>query len=72
MSFGRDRTNCIQFLLWIQEAFIAAGDIVVHFDAEDIALLGVANDAFSVGMIQAISTNPHVVGPVLLGVLRGG
>ena len=57
----------LQFLLWIDEAFVAPGNIVVHFNAKDVAFLGVADDLFRVVALQAIGPDAHVVSPVLAG-----
>ena len=34
-----------QILLWMGKAFVAAGDVLVHFDAEGTAFLGAFREA---------------------------
>ncbi len=60
------RANCLQLLLRVYEAFVAAGNVVVNFDTEDAILLRAAHNLLGIIVAQPISADPNVVGPVLL------
>ena len=44
VSLGGQLPDGRELRLRIQEALVAAGDVVVHLDAEDMAVRGIAHD----------------------------
>ena len=56
-----------QLLFRIDETLVPPGNIVVHFDAKDVALLGVADNLLRIVGLQAVRPDAHVVGPILAG-----
>ncbi|PWT80229.1 MAG: hypothetical protein C5B58_12100 [Acidobacteria bacterium] len=59
--------NGFQFCRWIEKAFVAAWYIVIHFHAEDVPLLGVANDGVRVVPMKTIGADADAVRPILIG-----
>ena len=66
-AFSATARMARSFSSGIDEALVAPGNIVVHFNAEDVALLGVADNLFRIVGLQAVRPDAHVVGPILAG-----
>ena len=64
LSHGADR---LQLLFRIHEAFVSPGNVVVHLNPEDVALLGVADNLLRVVGLQSVRPDANVVGPILAG-----
>ena len=54
-----------ELLLRMEEALVAAGDVVVHLDAEHMAVGGLAHDRGGPLLRGAIAADPNAVCPVL-------
>jgi len=67
MSFLGNRVNGSQFFRGIDKTFETAGDIVVHFDAENVGVGGPADNLIRFIHTQSVTGNTHVVRPVLIG-----
>ena len=60
-----ERANVSQLHVGIEEALVASGDVVVHLDAKDMAVRGVAHDVGGRPSAQAVAGDAHAMGPVL-------
>src|SRR5579872_768690 len=59
------RLDCSQLLCGIQKAFVPSGNVIVDFDAKDVASLGVSDNVFRIVDAQAVCPDANVIGPVL-------
>src|SRR5580704_6598344 len=57
--------NRLQLFFWLEEAFVAPRDIVVDFNAEYPARLGLIDNLLRVAALQAVGPNAGIVSPVL-------
>ena len=55
----------LQLFFRIDKALVASGNIVVHLNAEDVAVLRVGDNLVRVVWLQAVRPDAYVVGPVL-------
>ena len=67
VRFLGECADVVQLLGRIEEAFVAARDVVVDLDAEDLAGGGVGNNFVRAFLPQTVGANADVVGPVLAG-----
>src|SRR4051812_30726368 len=63
----RDGFDGREFFLGMQVALVAAGDVVVDFNAEDAGAGGIGDDLVGVTALQAVGADAHVVRPILTG-----
>src|SRR3954471_2666722 len=61
-----DVMNRLQLRLRMQKALVAPRNVVVHFNSEYVAGPRAAHDLECIAPLEAVSTNAHIVGPVLL------
>src|SRR5712692_5624134 len=60
--------NRCQLFLWMEKALVPARDVVVDFDSEDVTVLRLAHDAWSIVLrVKGPGGDADVVGPVLAG-----
>ena len=58
-----------EFLSRIEKALVASGDVVVHFNAEDVIFGRLAYDLIRIVTIQAVGADAYLMGPILFGLL---
>src|SRR5271154_5088516 len=64
MGFFSDSADGFQLLFWIQKTLIAALDVVIHFNAEDVVTGGAGDDRVSVGIAKSPRADADIVCPV--------
>src|ERR1043166_3694236 len=66
-------TKSVQLLCWIQKTFVAAGNIIVHFNAVNMIFGSIANNFFQrdIAMVQSVSADANLMSPILLCLLSG-
>ena len=62
--------NDLQFLCGVEKTFVASGNVVVHFNAEDMIFGRLAYDLIRIVAVQTVRADAYVVGPILFGLLR--
>src|SRR6266700_8004064 len=62
----RYSADCGQFLFWMQEAFVTPRNVVVRFNAEDVALVRLADNLLSAPRAQRPRADTDIVCPVLV------
>ena len=60
----------LQFFFRMQKAFVASGNVVVHFDPEHSAGLRIAHNLQRIAAFQPIGADANVVSPVLFFGIR--
>ena len=59
-------TNRGEFFLRMQEALVAAGNVVVHLDAEHVTIPRISYDLVGVVALESVSRDAHKIRPILL------
>src|SRR5882762_9317322 len=65
MGFFGDATNGFELLFGMKKTFVAAGDIVVDFNAEDTTAAGFLGDFGGIVGLQPVGADTGIVAPVL-------
>ena len=61
------RADCLQLFRRVDKALVTSGNIVIHFDAEDVTGYGALNNLIRIVRSQAVAGDANEVGPVLVG-----
>src|SRR5581483_1546553 len=64
VSLRGDRLDRLKLRFRMQKAFVAAGNVVVHFNSEHAIFLRAADDLVSIPGAQTVGPNADVVGPI--------
>src|SRR5258708_32305338 len=67
VGLGCDFADGIQLFFRMNKAFVAAGNVVIDFDAKNTVFLGAINDGGSLAGLESVGADAHKMSPIAVG-----